>query len=65
MTRRLTRSFAESLRFVMFDIIHLELLEAFLFFLALLPSLEGLDITLVIRPDSVPDGRKGTRFKQG
>jgi len=44
--------------------IHLEVLKAFLF-LTLLPSLEGLDVALVIGTDPVPDGRKGTSPKEG
>ena len=44
---------------------HLELLEAVLLFLSLSPSLEGLNIALVVGSDAISDGRKGTRSKEG
>lgn len=42
----------------------LEFLEAFLLLLTLFTSLEGLNVALVIRTDTVPDGREGTVLKQ-
>jgi hypothetical protein len=45
--------------------LHLQFLEAFLLLLSLSPSLEGLNVALVVRTDAVTDGRKSTRFEQG
>ena len=44
---------------------HLELLKAILLFLAFSPSLEGLNIALVVGTDAIPDSREGTGSKQG